>query len=289
MKAGALVLITLRLAVPLYLAALLLGLVPTTTMMLGLTWLASDRPWRADLLGPGWLNVVVEIVMGATRGEGAPGVALLALGIGLLLPLTLLGQVAAYSLLAGGILESLRAGNGPCQPFWSACRRWFWSSFRLSLIGVAIVIVLMGLGALLARFARSVIGPDIAALLQYALVAICLGWLELARALMVTAADRSVGRSLRGAGRIAVRPLVIVLWLALSVPGSGLLLASIVPPAIENPYSPIGLMQALAFGQLVAFAAAWTKVVRLAVAVGLASAEQRKRAVAVVSAPPARV
>jgi hypothetical protein len=41
------------------------------------------------------------------------------------------------------------------------------------------------------------------------------------------------------------------------------------PPAISDPYSGLGLVQAVAFGQVVAFLGAWTKVVRLAVAVRL--------------------
>ena len=39
---------TLRLAVPLYLSTLLLGLIPTAVMMMGIGTMAGDRPWRAE-------------------------------------------------------------------------------------------------------------------------------------------------------------------------------------------------------------------------------------------------
>src|SRR5690349_18145625 len=71
---------TLRLAVPLYLSTLILGLVPTAVIMLGLGTLAGDRPWRGDLLGPDWLALASEIVMEALYGKGLPGLALVVVG-----------------------------------------------------------------------------------------------------------------------------------------------------------------------------------------------------------------
>ena len=107
------VLKTLRLAVPLYLSTLVLGLLPTAVAMFGLVPLAGDRPWRAELLAPGFMNVFAELVMSAVYArEPSPLVLLVAAAL-LVLPLALLGQVVAYSYLAGGILESLHGRIGP--------------------------------------------------------------------------------------------------------------------------------------------------------------------------------
>jgi hypothetical protein len=263
------VLATMRIAVPLYLSTLVLGLLPTTVAMLGLVPLAGDRPWRADLLSAGWMNVAAELVMSAVYAREASPIALV-MAVVVVLPLALLGQVVAYSFLAGGILEALRGGPPARLPFWAACRRWFWPFLRLSLLGGVLVAFAGVLGAVVSGVARPVIGPDISALLQYALQAIVLGWLELSRALMVTESDRSVGAALRRAGRVALRPLVLLVWLLIALPGAGLVVAAVLPPAVDDPYAAGALVQALAFGQVVAFIGAWTKVVRLAVATRLA-------------------
>jgi hypothetical protein len=267
---AAVVLTTLRLAVPLYLSTLLLGLVPTIVATVGLVSLAGDRPWRADLLSAGWMNVAAEMVMSAVYSRQSPEVALLFIAGLVVLPLALLGQVAVYSFLAGGILESLQTGAGERPRFWTACRRWFWPFLRLSLLGGILVVFAGVLGAAVSGLARPVIGPDISALLQYALQAIVLGWLELSRALMVMEPVRSVGSAMRRASRAVVRPLVLLVWLLIALPGAGLMIVALMPPAAEDPYALSELIQSLAFGQIVAFIGAWTKVVRLAVAVRIA-------------------
>lgn len=284
MSVTSLTVTTLRLAVPLYLATVLLGLLPTTVAMLGLVPLAGDRPWRGDLLSPGWMNVVAEMVMSAAYTGEAPQLMLVMAAALLVLPLALLGQVVTYTFLAGGILETLRAGPAVRPPFWAACRRWFWPFFRLSLLGGVLVAVAAMLGAVLAGLARPLIGPDIAAVLQFVLQSIVLGWLELLRALMVAESERSVGAVLKRASRVAARPLVLVLWLLIALPGAGLLLAALLPPAVDDPYALPGLVQALAFGQILAFIGAWTKVVRLAVATRLVTLARPSA----LSAPAAR-
>jgi hypothetical protein len=278
---------TLRLAVPLYLSTLLLGLLPTAVAMFGLVPLAGDRPWRGDLLAAGWMNLAAEIVMNAVYTRDARQIVLLLVAPLLLLPLALLGQVVAYSFLAGGILESLRGAVGRHLTFWAACRRWFWPFLRLSLLGGVLVVLAGVLGAVVSSLARPLIGPDISALIQYTLQAIVLGWLELARALMVVEGLRSVAAALRRASRVAVRPLVLLVWLLIALPGAILLVAAVLPPAVADPYAPIELLKAVAFGQAVAFIGAWTKVVRLAVAARIAlTARPPFRAAA--SAPAAR-
>jgi hypothetical protein len=280
---------TLRLAVPLYLSTLVLGLIPTAVMMLGVGTLAGDRPWRGDLLGPGWLDLVLEIVMEAYHGGGAPGLALVIIGGVLLLPLTMLVQFVVYGFLAGGVLEALNPLPGPplsFGAFWAACRRWFWPFFRLSMLGAVIYPILsVSVGAATA-LAGGVIGPDISTLLQLAVQAIVLGWLELTRAVMVVRGTRSVGEGLRQATRLAVRPLVPLAWLVLGLMSGGLLLVAILPPTVDDPYGVVDLLKALAFGQGVAFLGAWTRVIRLAVAARFAQMAPATRSAPVLSAPP---
>jgi hypothetical protein len=277
---------TLRLAVPLYLSTLLLGLIPTGVMLLGLGTLAGDRPWRGNLLGPGWLNLALEIFSEAFYSRGMPGLSLVIVGSVLLLPLMMLVQFVVYGFLAGGILEALSPVPEPRLSFWAACRRWFWPFFRLSMLGAVIYPVLsVAIGAA-AVLASGVIGPDINTLLQIAVQAVVLGWLELTRAVMVTRSTRSVGEGMRQATRLAARPLVLVAWLVLGLMSGGLLLVAILPPAVDNPYSFTDLLKALLFGQGVTFLGAWTRVIRLAVAARFAQMAPAVRATPVLSAPP---
>ncbi|HZO31109.1 MAG TPA: hypothetical protein VFH48_34520 [Chloroflexota bacterium] len=288
MSVTAVVLLTLRLAVPLYLSTLLLGLLPTTLAMVGLASLAGDRPWRADLLSAGWMNVAAEMVMTAVYTRQLPEVVLMFVAGLVVLPLALLGQVVAYSFLAGGVLEALQVGDRERPRFWAACRRWFWPFLRLSLLGGILMIFAAVLGAVISSLARPVIGPDISMLLQYALQAIVLGWLELSRAMMVMESVRSVGGAMRRASRAALRPMVLLVWLLIALPGAGLMIVALMPPAVEDPYAVSELAESVVFGQMVAFIGAWTKVVRLAVAVRIALTT-RPSAVRALSAPAARI
>ena len=281
MSVPTMVLLTLRLAVPLYLANLMLALLPVGVAMLGLSSLAGDRPWRADLLGAGWMNTVSEIVMTAYYARDLDGAALLRLAALVALPSAFLGQVAAYSFLAGGILERLLSGNGARPSFWSGCRRWFWPFLRLSVLGGVLVVMAGILLAAVMSLVRPAVGQNLSALLQHgvvsamtqhALLAVVLGWLELARATMVVERERSVGTALRRAGRALARPKVLAVWLVLSLPVVGLPLAAILAPPTGDAYALPGLLLALAYGQLLAFVGAWTKVVRLAVATRIAIA-----------------
>jgi len=295
---------TLRLALPLYLTTLLLGAIPTTVAMYGLWLLAGDRPWRGDLLGPGWLNLAVEVLLTAVRGGGSAGTALIWLALSLLLPLALLAQVVAYSFLAGGILEALRgdALRGPLAgealrrdasrtpmpgaagtgagvlsgsptaaraAFLRACRRWFWPSFRLSLLGASIFLTALVAGSVVAALVGGLVGPNVAFALQFIMQALVWGWIEATRAVMVADGQRSVGTALWRGLRVAARPLSLVAWLLLALPSSALLLAAIMPPAPSDAASVGGLLTVLLYGQGVAFLGAWTRVVRLTVALRL--------------------
>jgi len=52
--------VTLRLALPLYLLSLVLGLIGTTVAVPGLVPSPIDRGWPA-CSGPDWLNVLIEL------------------------------------------------------------------------------------------------------------------------------------------------------------------------------------------------------------------------------------
>jgi len=267
---GALAARTARLSVPLYSASLLLALGPLVVGMTGLASIAADRPWRADLLGPNWLNLLMEMLGSAVSLGGSAGLMVMALAGLLLAPAAAFGQMVAYSFLAGGILETLAPGNRPDGSFWAACRRWFWPSLRLSLLG-GVFVMLVGFGVgLLTGVTGRWISPNVSSLVQIAAQALMLGWLELARAVMVQQSQRSVVQCLSVAARAWMKPLVLLLWLALALPPVGLLLAAINPPATADPYSVLDLLTTLVYGQAVAFLSAWTKVVRLAVAMRLA-------------------
>jgi len=272
MTAGRLVGRTLRLAVPLYLSTLVLGLIPTSIAMLGLASLAGDRPWRGELLGPGWLNLATEIVMEAVYAKGAPGVSLVLAAAVIGVPVAMLAQLAVYSLLAGGILEALRPGADSRLTFWAGCRTWFWPSLRLSMLGGVLFLLLSATLSVLVGLLARWISQEVVLVLQLAIQAVILGWLELARALLVTRSTRSVGGMLLAAGRLALRPLPVMVWLLLGLPTAGVLLAAVLPPAVGDPYSVLDLLVALAFGQAVAFLGAWTRVIRLAAAMRLTQA-----------------
>ena len=292
-----LLLLTLRLAVPLYLANLALGLLPVGVVMLGLSALAGDRPWRADLLGAGWMNVVSEIVMTAYYARDLDGARFLRLAALVALPAAFLGQVAAYSFLAGGILDRLRSGDRAAPSFWTECRRWFGPFLRLTVLGGALVIAAAVLLWTVMSFVRPAVGQNLSAILQHAVVSaiaqhallsILLGWLELARASMVVGHQGSAARALWRAGRAMIRPKILAVWLLLSLPVVGLLLAAILAPPVGDPYAVPGLLVALAYGQLLAFLGAWTKVVRLAVATRIAATALTSAPDPHPSAPPAR-
>lgn len=274
---GELAIRTIRLSVPLYVASLLLALGPALVGMLGLVSVAADRPWRTELLGPNWLNLLLELMGETIYSGGSLGVGVMVAAGLLVLPLVMLGQMIAYSFLAGGILERLSPGYAAYGTFWAGCRRWFWPSLWLSVLG-NVIVVAVGLGV---GFATGQVGRwisvDVLVLIQLAAQALVFGWLELARASMVRLSDRSLIRCLREAARAFLRPLVLLLWLALALPPAGLLLAAILPPATSDPYAVAALLMALVYGQLVAFLGAWTKVIRLAVAAYIAATAQPEK------------
>ncbi len=274
------------LALPLYLANLLLGLAPMTVLMLGFAELAADRPWAGSLLAPGWPNQLAEIVVaiGALVGGsvtdpsgrlgGAVASAALVVGLG---GLALLLQGLAYNVLAGGILERLR--DGPVAPLWPACRRWFWPFTRLGVLGIVVLGLLALGGGLVLDLIGAVLGPSLGFVAGLAWLAVVNGWLELARAGMVSRGDPSASRALRRATRLALDrrglPVALVTWLSLALAGLGVAaLQSLAVMAFElrerMPW--LALLTALTVAQFFLFVGAWLKVARLAVALALDAA-----------------
>lgn len=279
---------TLRLAVPVYLATLLFALIPTGVMMIGLQELAGDRPWRGDLLGAGWVNLATEILMEAVYGRGMPGLAQILVGVLLLAPLAMLAQLVVYGFLAGGVLEQVQSEPVGRLGFWGGCRYWHWPFLRVSLLGGTVLIVVLAVVGLLGILGRRVLPLEAGSVAQMMVVAVGLGWMELGRALMVRGDSRSAARALLRAGRMAIHPLVLIVWLLCAVPTGTLLLAAIAPPAVSDPYAADSLLVALAYGQGVAFVGAWTRVIRLVVAMRLAQSASGAAAGSAVHQPSDR-
>src|SRR5688572_25923239 len=207
---------SLRLAVPLYLANLLLALGPAALYTGALGTVAGDRPWAPTLLGGNWLNQIVEVVTalvsplgrGADSRYATAGI-LGALG-SLLLAAMLVAQGLVYTFLSGGILERLwatvEAGTHVATPFWRGCRHWFWPFLGLGLIGALAFFVLSAAVSALTGSAERLLGPTAATLLGALLLSAVNGWIELARADMVRQQYRSGPRALLRAARLIAFP-----------------------------------------------------------------------------------
>lgn len=271
MSGRGLLLRTLRLAVPLYLVSLAVSLVGTVLAMLGLILAAGNRTWLGHLLGPGWLNTLLEAVF--SLGVAAPGdrwgIVFLVVGAFFGAPLLVVLQWLAYTFVSGGIVDRLlsdRAVRDASPSFWRACRRWFWPFFGLGLTGLIFVGALAGLVAFALYELSEVIGPTAAFLLFSAWVAVLLGWLEIGRAAMVWHGNSDARLALRRALVWIARPGPVLLWLFLALPGVGLLVAtSSLPPAGDPPALSMALLTVV-LGQVYAFLGAWLKVIRLAAA-----------------------
>ncbi|MCC7369937.1 MAG: hypothetical protein IT306_16040 [Chloroflexi bacterium] len=271
MSTGVLLVRTVRLALPLYGASLVLALLPGLVVLIGFSSLADARPWRSELLGPNWLNLLAELGSEAIQAGGSRVLALMALAGVVLLPLVAVAHVLVYGYLAGGVLACLWQGHADMATFRSACRRWFWPMLRLSLFGWV-----LGTGtSFTIQVAFALVGDwlpsDLGIALVVAVQGLIAGWVELARALAVRDETRSVFRAVSRALAVVRRPLVLLLWLALPLPTLGLGFAAINPPALSADGSATDLLAALAYGQGVALLLAWAKVVRLLVAVRLAA------------------
>jgi hypothetical protein len=229
----------LRLALPLYMAGLLIGLAQAWPAPL----VAREGP-LLDLLAGGELDALTYLLAGDS-GASAPQL-LLWVALALLGALLLAGL---YNFFSGGIL-SVWAGG----PFWAGCRRFFWCFVAIgSLLVILLVLAMVAVG-----FVAAAAGFTAAAAVGLVLVQL-IGLLgEYARAAAI-AADRAnpIAALAAGGRQIVRRPLGILALAALGV----LLHAS-----ISAAYNALGghagwgapvLQQAAAFGWV------WVKLLRL--------------------------
>ena len=115
----------------------------------------------------------------------------------------------------------------------------------------------------------SAIGPTVTLVLVLAWLFLLNGWLELARASMVTHADPSAWRAILRASRLLATtrlPSILALWLILGL--AGLALLAIHGFALTT-LDPLMILIAVGVGQVLSFLGAWLKVARLASALAL--------------------
>jgi hypothetical protein len=262
---------TLRLAIPIYLVSLMLGLLGTALLLAGLSAVAGNRPWLGNLLGSGWFNVLVEVGLSAVVAPppDRATVATLALDAVLVPPILLVLQWFGYTFVAGGIVERLRIGRLPhadTPSFWADCRRWFWPFVRLGILGMLFVLVLAAIAGVVLAVLGSAVRLSVSLVLFAAWLAILFGWLEMARATMVWHGDRSAYRALERAAQQVIRPRSLLVWLVLALPVAGLLALGMSRVAVGDALASIGPLPMVIIGQIVAFLGAWVKMIRLAVA-----------------------
>jgi hypothetical protein len=263
------------LALALYLPGALLGLLASLPLQAGLERFSRGGPWVGQLASRDWLAALTELsgqqAAGLALGEAPSGelvqLVLTALGslatVGLGLPL----HGLIYSFASGGLLARLRGESGG---FWRHCRAWFWPQARLGLLGLLLLglELALGLGLLvvLALSSREALALGVGALA--ALLLGLNGLLELARAGLVARSDRraryALARSVQLLGRPRRLLVALLCWLGLALLGAVLAAAGAALHLTSLPPLPL----ALGF-QIVAFAGAWLKLLRLAVAVEL--------------------
>ena len=245
------------LALLLYLTSLLPATL--TAVLAGLA--AGSQPWAVGLLAGDWLNLLVEIVAAVIASGRFGEVALPFLLVALIGALALLAQALLYAVAAGGILERLRDSDGPPGSFWGDCRRWFWPSVRLGLLGMVPFagLALGGLALLV------LLGPTLALPGGVACLAVLGGWLELARAGMVARGDPRAVAALRRSARLMLQPRwlvqVVPVWLILAALSWAVSVAQFSVGSASVPGTAVA--------QAALLVGAWLKVARLATALAI--------------------
>lgn len=289
-----------RLAVPLYLANLVLALAPAALFTGALGTVAGDRPWAPALLGGNWLNQLADIVAAMTSplGRGADGRFATAGILGALGSLMLAAMIVAqglvYTFLSGGILERLwstvEASTHLSTPFWRGCRHWFWPFLGLGLVGALAFVVLSAAVSVVTGPAERLLGPTAATLVGTLLLSTVNGWIELARADMVRQQYRSGPRALLRSARLlaipAVFPRALGVWALAAALGFLLLVLNAAAIRPTERVSWTTVLASLAAGQALAFLGAWLKVARLAAALRLDRPATRALPVAIEDPDP---
>ena len=289
-----------RLALALYFPTLLLALVAAAPAFVGSLALASLGQWAALLAQGDHLEVLLEAANALAATDALPGeapptalpTAGLGLGLAILLALSaLIVQGLVYTFVAGGILDRLagrraslvspdEASNPRDGSFWTACRRWFWPMIRFGLLAAVLWVALGALGVAAIGLIGAIVGTTLPlmALAALAWLGCVNGLLELGRAYLVLGPDRSAGRALGRALRTPARPRffwgAVLLWLILAA--AGLAFAGVaVGLVVAVPATSI--LVAFVAQQIAALVGAWLKLLRLALAVELASASAEDR------------
>jgi hypothetical protein len=266
------------LALVLYAPNLVLGLLSALPVFRAGQSLGRLGPWTTALADGDLVNALIEF---SAMREEVPPPELQAAGGDfvwalLLLTLGLLVQGLAYNLLVGPVLGRL-AGDDDVS-FGGAFRRWAGPMVWFGLLALVVFLPVAGLG-LVAVALLPVDGSAsllVKPLLGLGWLALLNGWLEVARAGMVTSGDaralRSLGRAVTMPGRVWL--LALALWLLLGLLGAlylglGGSLAVAVPSTLA--------LLAVAAQQLVAFVGSWLKLARLGMALGVARAAGEPR------------
>jgi hypothetical protein len=266
------------LALPLYLPGALIGLLASLLLQRGLERYSRSGPWVGQLASVDWPGALVELLgpRAAVEALGEPvspelvGLGLTALSSLATLALGLLVHGLLYSGFSGGLLAVLRDEPGS---FWAHCRRRFWPQARLGLLGLALLglVVGLGIGLLVAFPPRQLRTLLLAVGALAALLLVLNGLLELARAALVARPDRRARSALVRSLQLFRQPglllAALLLWLALALLGLVLAVAGVAVHLANLAPLPTSL----GF-QIIAFAGAWLKLLRLAVAVDLGGA-----------------
>jgi hypothetical protein len=263
------------LALAFYLPGVLIALLASLPLQRDLERDAQGGPWVDQLASRNWPAALLELLgLRATSLalDEPPSTEMAQLLLTVVTSLSTVGlglliHGLLYSYLAGGLLAALRGEPGH---FWTHCRRWFWPMARLGLLDLTILTAVTVVGlVLLAALNFTPPGTlPIAAAALAVLLLLLNGILEVARAALVGRPDRRAVGALRQTLGLFVSPralgAALLLWLLLALLSSVLVAASI---ALQLANLPIPLTIIAAQG--LAFANAWLKVSRLAVAVQL--------------------
>lgn len=275
------------LAFALYLPGLAIGALTTVAPAAGLNALTPLGPWVERVASGGYPGVLAEAGGALAAGGTQPPPAVAAAGLAFLAGLLLLiaGSViqwAAYTIVAGGLLERLSGGG----TFRHGCREWLWPMVRCSLIGgflfcwlalvglvPVVAIPAWGPAALLAKLAGWLLWLELAG-----------GLVELIRAAVVVEGDRRVlrvtGRTMAWLWHPPFLARALATWLLLGMVGLAFGAAQL---ALISAIPATSLAISFAVAQLALFAGAWLKLLRLGVAIELA----RTRAVHPAAIAPA--
>jgi len=259
------------LALALYLPSLLLALLASIPAFVAADTLGHLGPWTARLVAGDFLNTLYEMqnVAGVPPELGASGAS-----VGLAVLIAALGiplQGLVYALLAGGVLERLVGREE--GSFWGACRRWAGPMIWFGILALLAFLVLAGLGLIVlvvlpaGGFAGLLWKPAV-----FVAWLACVGGLfELARADMVVRRDPRALAVLGRAFALVARPglflRALALWLLLALLGAAYNLAT--GAAVLSLPSGLPALTVVV-QQVVALGGGWLKLLRLAVALGLA-------------------